>query len=285
MLAQHLAEVKQAIKDTPARDKAALAREKSLEATIVKALRTQDDALAKAEARLKKDLAAQDKTVIAAMQKQIEAITKLLGSGSAAVSQSGLWSKLQADLAQLATAQKDLAALNGKGGVPKASAAAAQTAASTASSAASLTAIKAQVNQQWQTLDKLYAEEKGAKGAQLTAIKDQVNAVWKVLDKLYAQENALKSGGGAPGKAAPSSGGAPSTGGGYSSVAVDRKAESDLDQILAEMKQENAQLLKILAALGKIAAEADPKAQAAAIGPAVAAAISVSGGGKTTRRG
>ena len=35
------------------------------------------------------------------MRQQIEAITKLLGSGSAATSQSGLWSKLQTDLAAL----------------------------------------------------------------------------------------------------------------------------------------------------------------------------------------
>ena len=195
MLAAHLKEVQAAIKATPKSDKTALAREHALETTIEKALKTQDSAITKAEAQLKKDLETQDKRTISAMRQQIEAITKLLGSGSAATSQSGLWSKLQTDLAALAAAQKALAALSsGKsGGSAKGATAATQTATSTASSAASLTAIKAKVNAQWATLDKLYAEEKGAKGAQLTAIKDQVNAVWKVLDALYKKEDALKA--------------------------------------------------------------------------------------------
>jgi hypothetical protein len=288
MLANHLAEVKQAIKDTPASDKSGLAKEQALLKTIETALTKQNAATAKAEATLKAALEKQDKDTISAMQKAIEAITKLLGSGSAATSSSGLWSKLQADENTLKAAEAALKAVTGggSGGSSSAAKAATSTAANTASSAASLTAIKAQVNAQWVTLDKLYAEEKTAKGAQLTAIKDQVTAVWKVLDKLYAQEDALKKTTPAAAKTPASSGGtgAPSTGAGYT-VVVDRKAETDLAEILTQLKEENTQLKQIIAVLGKIQAEADPKAQAAAIGPAVAAAIKVTAGGKSTRRG
>jgi hypothetical protein len=289
MLAAHLKEVQAAIKATPKSDKTALAQEHALETTITKALKSQDAATAKAEAQLKKDLETQDKQTISAMQKQVEAITKLLGTGSASVSQSGLWTKLQADLSSLASAQKALADLtSGKSG----GGAAAKTATAVTSSASSLTSINSKISSAEATLTALYAQEKTtdaalkkqpagsaerkALAAQLTSIFNQIDATYKTISALEAQKKT--AGGG-------SSGGTPASTGSSYTVVVDRKAESDLAQILTELKAENEQLKQIIGVLGKIQTEADPKAQANAIGPAVAAAIKVTGGGKTTRGG
>ena len=295
MLAQHLDAVHTAIKDTPKSDKAGLAAEKALEATITKALDKQNTETKADQAALRKALTDENKQTVTAMEKQIEAITKLLGSGTAAVSPSGLWATLAKDEQTLAAAEqalKDIA--SGKtGGSSSAPAAATATATNTASSAASLNAIKSQISAQYAVLDKLYAEQ------QTASVKSQISAIWSTLDKLYAQEDALTKGakGGSTAKgatAATSAGGASSgsssTGQAYS-VVVDRKAESDLDQLLAQVREENTTLKQILSCLGKIETEADPNAQAKAIGPAVAAAINSTAsaaagkGGRSTRRG
>ena len=280
MLASHIAAVEQAIKDTPAKDKTTRSEEAAMLKTLQSALSKQDTALAKAQAQLKQDEETQAKSVVAAMQKQIEAITKLLASNQAStLSPAGLWSKLAADEKTLAQAQASLADLiSGKSG--GSSAPATQTAANTASSASSLASIKSQINAQYTILDNLYNEEKTAKGAQLTAIKAQVEAVWTVLDALYKKEDAATG----SGTSASSSGstssalGSSSTGSAYT-VVIDRKAENDLDQILVQLRQENGYLKQAVAALAKIQTEADPKAQAAAIGPAVASALNSTGRG------
>jgi hypothetical protein len=305
MLAAHLTEVKRAITDTPASDKTGLARETALAKTITEALAKANAATARAEADLAKAVITENKHTVTSMQEAIEAITKLLGSGSAAVSPSGLWAKLAADEKTLAAAMAAIKAqTTGSSPAPAAAATAAATtttAAATTAAATHLAAIKAQLATADATLDGLYTQEKAADAAYKAAAKGStakasdlvtLNAAWARIDTLYKTVDALEKTRDALEKTTSASGGASSpgsTGSGYTVVA-DRKAETDLDQILAVLKTENATLKQALAALLKIAGEADPKAQAAAIGPAVAAALNSAGyraavTGKTTRRG
>ena len=289
--------VEQAIKDTPAKDKSALATEEKLLKTLQSALSKQDKTTGSDEKKLTAEIIKDNKTVVAAMTKQIAAITKLLGSGAAATGPSGLWSKLAADEKALAAAQSAIKATTS--GASGGSTAAKAVATSSASAAASLTSIKAQVSAAYTKLDSLEATAKSidaqykaaTKGTtaksqlytQLQTAFKAVDAQWKTIDALLAAEKKAKA-------AAPASGGGGgSTGGSYTGVVVDRKAESELASILAELKAENALLRQACGDLAKIRAEADPAAQAKAIGPAVASALNASGrtaaAAKTTKRG
>ena len=54
---------------------------------------------------------------------------------------------------------------------------------------------------------------------------------------------------------------------------TDKKAESELAQLLTLARQEVAELKQVVGLLGKIEKEGTPAAQAKAIGPAVATAL------------
>lgn len=306
MLAQHIDLIKQAIADTPKSDKAALAREEAALADLQKALTEQNAATGKAEAALSQAIIAANEKTAAAMRAQIEAITKLLGASTAsAVSPSGLWTTLQSDEKKLAAALAAIAdQTSGKSG----GSAAASTAASTASSAASLADIKSELAAAYDKLDSLEATEHdidvkykaAAAGSadksdlytQLQTLISQVNSQWATIDTLLAAEKTAEKTAGTASSASTASSSASSagssTGGSYTTV-QDRAAENYLQQILAQVQQENAKLQSILTCLNSIDTEVAPKAQAAAIGPAVATALNSAGSkaanSKTTKRG
>jgi hypothetical protein len=278
MLASHLTEVKQAIKDTPKTDKTQQAALDKLEKTLDAALKKAQAAQAAEQKTLTADIKKSNQDTAAAMRAQIASITKLLNSGTSSTSASGLWTQLSADEKTLAAALDALKS-GTSGGSSSAAAASKTTAAATTSSAATLTSIKNQIYAEYALLDKT------AKGSAASA------AIWTKLDALYAKEDALtKTTSTAKTAAGSSSSGSVSTGAAYS-VVVDRKAESDLDAILAQARADSTTLKQILACLGRIEAEDAPAAQAKAIGPAVASALnSVAGaaagtGGRSTRRG
>lgn len=72
-------------------------------------------------------------------------------------------------------------------------------------------------------------------------------------------------------------------------MVTDKKTENTLASILAELRKDTAEFKTMCTLLGKIEKEAEPAAQAKAIGPAVAQALNSAAGRasqtKTTRRG
>ena len=284
-LAARIAAVEQAVKDTPAKDKAARGEEHALLRTLQEALAKQKLTTGSDEAALRKDIIAANKQIVSAMQKQIAAITKLLGSGTAATAPNALWTQLAADEKSLAAASAAIKAQT-SGASGGASSSAAKTAAATTTSAAHLASIKSQLAAAYKTLDQLYAADKAAaKGsAARSKLYSEIQAQWNKIDALLAADKKAKA---AAGSSSTASGG---TGSSYStSYVIDRKAETDLAAILAEVKTENGLLRQVLTALTVIKAEAEPAAQAKAIGPAVAQAINstarTAASAKTTRRG
>jgi hypothetical protein len=334
--------VEQAIKDTPAKNKDARRNEENLLKQLQAALKTQNKGTGKDEAALAKEITKENKAMVASMQKAIAAITKLLGSGSAATSKSNaLWTTLVADEKKLAAAQATLAGqLSGKSGgsskitatLDKGSLSSFQAAeeksfnAAVANLKAALahpggTPVK-QITGDLATLMKRQAAEEAqyAKAsadatrkniehlvalvhAELATAKDKglsklpgtagdFKSLQAALTKLAnaaeaAAKAAVKStSGGGGGTVRGTSPGSASY---VTGTVTDKRAESELAQLLTVAKQELAELKIMVAALAKIETEAAPAAQAKAIGPAVADAIQstarTAAGAKTTRKG
>jgi hypothetical protein len=326
--------VQQAIQDTPAKNKEARKEEEALLKQLQSALKTQNKTTGKDETALAKEIVKENKEIVAAMQKQIAAITKLLGSGSAATSKSNaLWGQLVADENKLAAAQKTLAGqVTGKSGgsggmkvtgtvaVDKGSIAALQDAEVKAYNAA-VAKLRTEIAaggphsklaaSDLQTLIRRQAAELGQYAKTMAdATSKNFSHLMALLHDLVHTANdkglnelpgtaplvaALRSAATAEaalaksltGKAPSSGGKAPSGGGGgttvsgsggyASGVVTDRKAEADLAQLISLARQEMTELKTMVALLGKIKDEAEPAAQAKAIGPAVAQALNSAG--------
>lgn len=333
MLAAHIKTVQQAIKDTPAKDKAARANETKVLHELQAALAKQNRGTKADEAKLTRDIIKTNRELVAAMHKQIAAITKLLASGSSATSKSGLWAKLAADEHTLAGAQAALAhVLSGRSGgsargkitatVDKGSLAALQagevrafnTAVAAlrasiakggpgsklaASDLATLLRRQAAEVAQYQ---KASADRTAANMSHLLALiheelrtsadKGLNRAAPGQMARLVTALNKLDAAIGRAGFTTRrgSSGGGPAGSGSYTSgTGTSRKSEQELAQLLTVARAELAELKQVCVLLGAIKKEAEPAAQAKAIGPAVAQALNSTAGraaaAKTTRRG
>jgi hypothetical protein len=122
-------------------------------------------------------------------------------------------------------------------------------------------------------------------------MKGLQTAVTKLADAAKAESAAATKTAAAAGKASSGGGSAPSGSSGFagSSVVTDKKTENTLTSILAELRKDTAEFRTMCTLLGEIKKEADPAAQAKAIGPAVASALNSTARAatqaKTTRRG
>jgi hypothetical protein len=344
-LAARISAVQQAIKDTPAKDKAARANEERLLKTLQSALARQNKTTGADEKALAKEIVKENKATVASMRKAIEAITKLLASGSSATSKSGLWAKLTADEHTLAAAQQMIArTLSGASGgasrgkitatVDKSTLAGLQAGEVKAFTAA-VAKLKAdlahpgktpvkQITDELATLMKRQAAEvaqynktiadasyknlqhlmalvhdelstSGDKGLSklpgtAALMKGLQTALTRLADAAKAESAAATKTAAAATKTA-ASGKAPAGSSGFSgsSVVTDKKTENTLTSILAELRKDTAEFRTMCTLLGEIKKEADPAAQAKAIGPAVASALNSTARAatqaKTTRRG